>query len=96
MALVCVRVQLIGEKVAYALKVGLKIIPCVGEKLEERQANHTEEVIFRQLAAIAGTFPLQLLLLLLLLLEFVLFCSILVLTGHICSGKLLSHQRCVM
>lgn len=46
--------QLIGEKVAYALKVGLKIIPCVGEKLEERQANRTEEVIFRQLAAIAA------------------------------------------
>ena len=46
--------QLVGEKVGYALKVGLNIIPCVGEKLEERQANKTEEVIFRQLAAIAG------------------------------------------
>jgi triosephosphate isomerase len=46
--------QLVGEKVGYALKVGLDIIPCVGEKLEERQANKTEEVIFRQLAAIAA------------------------------------------
>lgn len=45
--------ELIGEKVAFALANGLKIIPCVGEKLEEREANKTEEVCFFQLKAIA-------------------------------------------
>ena len=46
--------QLIGEKVAHALASGLHIIPCVGEKLEEREAGKTEEVVFRQMKAIAG------------------------------------------
>jgi len=45
--------QLIGEKVAFALKSGLKVIPCFGEKLEERQAGRTTEVCFHQLSAIA-------------------------------------------
>lgn len=45
--------QLIGEKVAHALASGLNIIPCVGEKLEEREAGKTEEVVFRQMKAIA-------------------------------------------
>jgi len=45
--------QLIGDKVAHALAAGLSIIPCVGEKLEEREAGHTEEVVFRQTKAIA-------------------------------------------
>lgn len=44
--------DLIGEKVAYALKTGLKVIPCIGEKLEEREAGQTEAVIFRQMQAI--------------------------------------------
>ena len=48
-------VQLIGEKVAHALSVGLSLIPCIGEKLDEREANKTEEVCFRQMKAIAGT-----------------------------------------
>ncbi|KAF9316475.1 triosephosphate isomerase [Podila horticola] len=43
----------IGAKVAHALKTGLKVMACVGEKLEEREANKTTEVVFRQLAAIA-------------------------------------------
>ncbi|KAF9133549.1 triosephosphate isomerase [Mortierella sp. 14UC] len=43
----------IGVKVAHALKAGLKVMACVGEKLEEREANKTTEVVFRQLAAIA-------------------------------------------
>lgn len=46
--------QLIGEKVAFALASGLSLIPCIGEKLEEREANKTEEVCFTQLKAIAG------------------------------------------
>jgi len=44
--------QLIGEKVAFALKSGLKVIPCIGEKLEEREAGQTEAVCVRQLKAI--------------------------------------------
>jgi len=47
--------QLIGEKVAHALSAGLHLIPCIGEKLEEREANKTDEVCFRQMKAIAGT-----------------------------------------
>ncbi|KAG0281106.1 triosephosphate isomerase [Linnemannia exigua] len=43
----------IGIKVAHALKAGLKVMACVGEKLEEREANKTTEVVFRQLAAIS-------------------------------------------
>ena len=46
--------QLIGEKTKFALENGLKVIPCIGEKLEEREANKTTEVCFRQLKAIAG------------------------------------------
>nr|CAG4643447.1 EOG090X0BSC [Ilyocryptus agilis] len=48
---------LIGEKVAHALSEGLKVIPCIGEKLEEREAGNTEEVVFRQLKAIAEKIP---------------------------------------
>jgi triosephosphate isomerase len=44
--------ELIGEKVKHALDQGLKIIPCIGEKLEEREAGKTTEVCFRQLKAI--------------------------------------------
>jgi len=43
---------LVGEKVAFALSSGLKILPCIGEKLEEREAGKTEEVCFTQLKAI--------------------------------------------
>ncbi|KAG0369615.1 triosephosphate isomerase [Gamsiella multidivaricata] len=43
----------IGQKVAHALQAGLKVMACVGEKLEERESNKTTEVVFRQLAAIA-------------------------------------------
>ena len=39
----------VGEKVAFALSSGLKILPCIGEKLEEREAGKTEEVCFTQL-----------------------------------------------
>lgn len=46
--------ELIGEKVKHALESGLFVLPCIGEKLEEREAGKTEEVVFRQLKAIAG------------------------------------------
>lgn len=45
--------ELIGDKVAFALESGLNIIPCIGEKLEEREAGKTQEVCFRQLKAIS-------------------------------------------
>ncbi|KAK2713335.1 hypothetical protein QYM36_009261 [Artemia franciscana] len=40
-------------KVGHALEAGLKVIPCIEEKLEERESGKTEEVVFRQLKAIA-------------------------------------------
>lgn len=39
---------------AHALSAGIHILPCIGEKLEEREANKTEEVCFSQLKAITG------------------------------------------
>jgi triosephosphate isomerase len=47
--------QLTGEKVAFALGAGLKVIACVGEKLDEREAGQTQAVVTRQLAAISGS-----------------------------------------
>ncbi|OQV22229.1 Triosephosphate isomerase B [Hypsibius exemplaris] len=44
---------LIGAKVKHALSAGLKVIACVGETLQERESNKTEEVVFRQTKAIA-------------------------------------------
>ena len=44
---------LIGEKVKFCLENGLKVLPCIGEKLEEREAGKTEEVCFGQLKTIA-------------------------------------------
>ena len=45
--------ELIGEKVKKSLETGLNIIPCIGEKLEEREAGKTEEVVFNQMDFIA-------------------------------------------
>lgn len=42
-------------KVAHALESDLGVIACIGEKLEEREAGTTEEVIFAQTQVIAGT-----------------------------------------
>lgn len=36
--------SLIAEKAAHALDSGLLVIYCIGEKLEEREANQTKEV----------------------------------------------------
>jgi triosephosphate isomerase (TIM) len=41
----------IGKKVARALATGLTPYLCVGEKLEEREADRTKDVVGRQLAA---------------------------------------------
>ncbi|XP_076274333.1 triose phosphate isomerase [Rhynchophorus ferrugineus] len=45
--------ELIAEKVAFALSNGLKVIACIGETLQEREAGQTEAVVFRQTQAIA-------------------------------------------
>lgn len=42
----------VGKKVAAALKEGLSVIACVGEKLEEREADKTMDVIKAQLEGI--------------------------------------------
>jgi triosephosphate isomerase len=54
--------ELVALKFDAALKAGLKPILCVGETLQEREANVTEEVVARQLDAIisrAGVNALQ-------------------------------------
>lgn len=45
--------QLIAEKVVHALSEGLKVIACIGETLQEREAGQTEAVVFRQTKALA-------------------------------------------
>lgn len=49
--------QFVGEKTAYALSQGLKVIACVGETLEQREAGATMEVVAAQTKAIAGILP---------------------------------------
>eukprot|EP01102_Stenamoeba_stenopodia_P011609 TRINITY_DN3586_c0_g1_i1.p1 TRINITY_DN3586_c0_g1~~TRINITY_DN3586_c0_g1_i1.p1 ORF type:complete len:252 (+),score=84.27 TRINITY_DN3586_c0_g1_i1:84-839(+) len=44
---------LIGKKVGHALAAGIKVIACIGEHLNEREAGQTNEVVFRQIKAIA-------------------------------------------
>jgi len=41
--------EIVNKKIKVALKVGLKPILCVGEKLEENEAGKTEEVVTRQI-----------------------------------------------
>lgn len=43
----------VGRKVAFALAQGLQVIACIGEKLQEREADQTTAVLQRQLQAIA-------------------------------------------
>jgi len=45
--------ELIADKCAYALQSGLGVIACIGEKLEERESGSTEQVVYRQMTAIA-------------------------------------------
>lgn len=44
----------VAEKTAAALDAGLAVIACVGETLEQREANETVSVVVRQLDAIAA------------------------------------------
>jgi triosephosphate isomerase len=45
--------EIVGKKVGLAQKAGLKVIACIGETLDQRTANQTQEVCFAQLDAIA-------------------------------------------
>lgn len=49
--------ELIASKVTYALSKGLKVIACIGEKLDEREAGNTFSVNERQLDSISKSLP---------------------------------------
>lgn len=42
----------VGVKVAQAVKAGIKVIACIGESLEQREANDTSKIVRKQLDAI--------------------------------------------
>lgn len=44
--------QVVAQKTKLALSHGLSVMACIGEKLDERESNKTDEVNARQLAAI--------------------------------------------
>ncbi|XP_001990150.2 triosephosphate isomerase isoform X1 [Drosophila grimshawi] len=46
--------ELIAEKAEHALAEGLKVIACIGESLQEREAGKTNDVVERQMAAYAN------------------------------------------
>ncbi|KAK8501522.1 hypothetical protein V6N12_057853 [Hibiscus sabdariffa] len=46
--------EFVGDKVAYALAQGLKVIACIGETLEQREAGSTMAVVAEQTKAIAA------------------------------------------
>ena len=45
--------EFVGDKVAYALSQGLKVIACIGETLEQRESGSTMDVVAAQTKAIA-------------------------------------------
>ncbi|KAK8483728.1 hypothetical protein V6N11_009112 [Hibiscus sabdariffa] len=45
--------EFVGDKVAYALSQGLKVIACIGETLEQRESGSTMSVVAAQTKAIA-------------------------------------------
>ena len=44
--------EVVAQKTKLALSHGLSVMACIGEKLDERESNKTDEVNSRQLAAI--------------------------------------------
>jgi triosephosphate isomerase len=46
--------SVVGDKVSMALSQGLSVVACVGETLEDRNANKTNDVVAAQLEAIAA------------------------------------------
>lgn len=49
--------EIVAQKVAAAYKQGFMIIACIGETLQEREANRTTQVVLGQMAAIARALP---------------------------------------
>jgi triosephosphate isomerase len=47
----------VAAKVSRALEAGLRVILCVGESLDQRQAGETEALLERQLTAVLGSVP---------------------------------------
>ncbi|KAM0752476.1 Triosephosphate isomerase [Meredithblackwellia eburnea MCA 4105] len=47
--------ELVATKTAASIKVGVDVILCVGENLDEREGGKTAEVVTRQLAAVTKT-----------------------------------------
>ncbi|XP_028053944.1 triosephosphate isomerase-like isoform X2 [Camellia sinensis] len=47
--------EFVGDKVAYALSQGLKVIACIGETLEQRESGSTKDVVAAQTKAISGS-----------------------------------------
>ncbi|CEQ40896.1 SPOSA6832_02552 [Sporobolomyces salmonicolor] len=45
--------ELVAEKTAAAIKTGVDVIFCIGEDLSEREGNKTDEVVTRQIEALA-------------------------------------------
>ena len=50
----CCCMQFVAEKTSYALSKNLSLILCVGESLEQREANKTTAVVVEQLEAVAS------------------------------------------
>jgi len=46
--------EFVSAKTKFALDCGLSVVPCIGEKLEEREAGQTMDVCARQMKAIAA------------------------------------------
>jgi triosephosphate isomerase len=51
--------ELVHRKLLHALEVGLEVVLCLGERLEERQAGATEAVVRRQLSSALEGVPAE-------------------------------------
>eukprot|EP00301_Raphidiophrys_heterophryoidea_P018959 c394_g1_i1.p1 GENE.c394_g1_i1~~c394_g1_i1.p1 ORF type:complete len:268 (-),score=81.76 c394_g1_i1:62-811(-) len=45
----------LGQKLRAAINAGLNVVYCIGEKLDEREANKTRDVVFHQLETVKKT-----------------------------------------
>jgi len=45
---------MVSQKIKHALKCGLNVIACIGEKLEDREGRRTEKVVFEQMKYLKG------------------------------------------
>jgi triosephosphate isomerase len=49
--------EIVAEKVKIATKLGIRVILCVGETIEERELNRTNEVLAEQITAVKELYP---------------------------------------